>query len=212
MLDADDVWMPEKLSQQIAILSQLPDAVALYGTTRYWFGWTGLRADTRMDYVQPHHTRRWWGGRRWRSPGVVGPPDLLTGFLRGDYAVPSISSVMFRRAATLAVGGFEEDFVLYEDQTLLAKLCLEAPVFLAGECWDWYRQHAGSLSAREGGAAGARAARIRYLDWLAGYAARRTRGDAAFATALRLARGAARHLSVRRAAASLWRRALGGPL
>ena len=39
-LDADAVWLPHKLQQQIAILESIPQAAMLYGRTLRWYSWT----------------------------------------------------------------------------------------------------------------------------------------------------------------------------
>jgi glycosyltransferase involved in cell wall biosynthesis len=38
-LDADDVWLPHKLAEQVEILDMHPDICMLYGETEYWFSW-----------------------------------------------------------------------------------------------------------------------------------------------------------------------------
>src|SRR5689334_12493479 len=48
-LDADDVWLPRKLEEQVAILNAHPDAAMLYGRTQKWFGWTGDPEDIKKD-------------------------------------------------------------------------------------------------------------------------------------------------------------------
>jgi hypothetical protein len=44
-LDADDVWLPTKLAEQVALLAAYPAAMMLYGRTQLWFSWTGQPAD-----------------------------------------------------------------------------------------------------------------------------------------------------------------------
>ena len=181
-LDADDVWVPEKLARQVAILDDAPDVGWLYGTTRYWHGWTGGRRAKRRDHVKPHILHVTAG---LRCAGRVEPPHLLALYLSDAVAVPSISSVMCRRLLALEVNGFEESFLLYEDQTFVAKLCLAAPVILSDECWDLYRQHSDSLSARMRGSELARRSRQRFLEWLTEYVAHQNVGDPVLDRALR---------------------------
>ncbi|MHC5074529.1 MAG: glycosyltransferase family 2 protein, partial [Planctomycetota bacterium] len=40
-LDADDIWLPYKLEQQIPILVSHAQAGMLYGSSYYWYSWTG---------------------------------------------------------------------------------------------------------------------------------------------------------------------------
>src|SRR5262249_44847302 len=45
LLDADDIWLPEKLERQVAILEAHPEAGMVYGPTLVWYGWTGEPED-----------------------------------------------------------------------------------------------------------------------------------------------------------------------
>src|SRR5262245_51206234 len=40
LLDADDVWLPSKLEQQVAVLTEHPAAGMIYAPTQYWYSWT----------------------------------------------------------------------------------------------------------------------------------------------------------------------------
>src|SRR5262249_36292098 len=51
LLDADDVWLPHKLEQQVAILESQPEAGMVYGASQYWYGWTGVIEDAQRDFV-----------------------------------------------------------------------------------------------------------------------------------------------------------------
>ena len=52
-LDADDIWLPHKLEQQVPILDAQPKAAMLYGPTQHWFSWTGKFEDRENDYLTP---------------------------------------------------------------------------------------------------------------------------------------------------------------
>src|SRR4051812_18738530 len=45
LLDGDDVWLPTKLAEQVAILRQHPEADAVYGLTELWRSWAGTGRD-----------------------------------------------------------------------------------------------------------------------------------------------------------------------
>ncbi len=132
-LDADDVWLPEKLKQQVAILEAHAEAVMIYGRTRYWYSWTGKAEDTRRDLlIEPGV----------RPDSLISPPELLVGFLRQDLPVPCPSDIMVRRDKVIDVGGFEADFRrIFTDKVFYAKVCLRWPVYVSGKCWDRYRRH-----------------------------------------------------------------------
>ena len=191
-LDADDVWVPEKLERQVALLDQWRDAAMIYGRTRYWHGWTGVASDARRDFVQQHALYRRHSGPDALDNRLIAPPDLLAMYLRDEAAVPSASNIMVRRSTMLDVGGFEATFQLYEDQTLYAKICAVAPVFVAGEWWDSYRQHPDSMCATARGTDREAVSRLAYLEWLVEYLRRTGVRDAALWQALRRKRWMAR--------------------
>lgn len=159
-LDADDVWLPQKLAEQVAILESHPGAAMVYGPAEYWQGWTGNPADAERDFVQcvGAATTRLVSGRR-----------LLSQFVDREGTTPSPSGVLVRRAALDAVGGFEESFTgLYEDQAFYAKACLAHNAYVSDRVWYRYRQHENGACAAAARADKTREARMTYLRWLAG--------------------------------------------
>jgi glycosyltransferase involved in cell wall biosynthesis len=160
-LDADDVWLPAKLDEQVALLEAWPEAAMVYGATHWWYSWTGRLEDQGRDFVHPLGVP---------SNTLLGPPILLTHLLQNEGGSPCTCSILARREFVDKVGGFEETFRgLYEDQVFCAKICLRFPVVASNECWYLYRQHsdsACSVAARTGQAAGAR---LRFLTWLGAY-------------------------------------------
>jgi glycosyltransferase involved in cell wall biosynthesis len=50
-LDADDVWFPEKLEQQVTILESHSEAAMVYGPGQMWYSWTGNSEDIQRDFV-----------------------------------------------------------------------------------------------------------------------------------------------------------------
>jgi glycosyltransferase involved in cell wall biosynthesis len=52
VLDSDDVWEPEKLAEQVAILDTNPEVGLVVGTSRYWWSCAGDEA-TRSDRLMP---------------------------------------------------------------------------------------------------------------------------------------------------------------
>jgi glycosyltransferase involved in cell wall biosynthesis len=188
-LDADDVWLPHKLREQVAILDAHPQAAMLYGNTEYWFSWDRDSASTQHDRVPRLGIE---------SSTLVRPPALLSLFLRGRIAIPCTCSVILRRETLQTIGGFEEQFEhMYEDQVLYAKVCLQAPVYVSDTCWDRYRQHPNSMCAIQG-AGHERQSRQKYLEWLQGYLCQRKVSDAAIWQALREELWMVRHPAMRR--------------
>ena len=160
-LDADDVWLPGKLTAQLALAEEHPEAAMVYNRTQYWYSWTGAEADRPRDFTErlgvPSNT-------------LVAPPRLLTLILRGESPVPCTCSVLVRREVVERVGGFEERFLdLFTDQAFYAKVLLAMPVFAADGCWDRYRQHPAQSCATAERSGRIQAAHRAFLEWLETY-------------------------------------------
>jgi glycosyltransferase involved in cell wall biosynthesis len=161
LLDADDVWLPPKLQQQVAILESQREAAMVYGLSEYWYSWTGKPEDQHRDFVHdlgvPPDT-------------LIQPPTLITRFfLEQKAAIPNPTDILVRREAIAQVGGFDEGIPLYDDQSFYAKVCLRAPVFAASACWDRYRQHPKSTYSIAQQTGQEYSTRLFFLNWLAGY-------------------------------------------
>lgn len=164
LLDADDVWLPEKLARQVAILQSHPDVALVFGAPLYWFGWTGQPDDRSRDYVID---------LKIAPDRVYDPPALLIPYLQRLAPTPCPSDVLVRRSAAEAVGGFEAHFtgvnMVYEDQGFFSKLLLHAPAYASGETWDRYRQHPESCYAVSKASGGRELARHYFLRWFGDY-------------------------------------------
>ena len=160
-LDADDVWLPQKLEKQVAILESHPEAAMVYGNTLYWYSWTGRSEDIEHDYIPSLGVK---------LDSLIPPPSLFAGFFGNGVTIPCPCSVLVRRNIALEVDGFDESIQqLYEDQAFYAKIFLNRLVFAESGCWQKYRQHADSswhLSLQTGED---RAARLTFLNWLENY-------------------------------------------
>ena len=194
LLDSDDVWEPDKLARQVALLEAHPEAELVYGSPLYWFGWTGDPADVRRD----------WSPRTPVPAGtIVNPPELaLASHPLGPGSSPCPSDLCFRRGLVDRVGGFEESFrgiyALYEDQAFLAKVYLAAPVLVTGERWLRYRQHPQSCVSIVTGGGHAETVRRFFLEWLVGYLRAADVRDARVRRAAHRALRAVRHPTVSR--------------
>jgi glycosyltransferase involved in cell wall biosynthesis len=165
-LDADDVFLPQKLERQVAILDRHPDAVLVYGATEYWWSWShdgGRRPRDRRSKIGVPTER------------LYAPPELLVAYLRDPGIVPCICGLLARTSVVRDTGAFDEAIQnLYEDQVLIAKLLLAGPVYVESGCSERYRQHpdASSLRAIESGdyhPVRSNPARREYLEWLGDY-------------------------------------------
>jgi hypothetical protein len=164
-LDADDVWLPRKLEEQLALLDAHPEAVALYGRTLYWHGWTGDPEDALRDHDPELGVP---------TDRLVEPPIVLTRSLRGEAVLPCPCSLVARREVVERLGGFEDRFRrVFTDQVFYTKLLLAGPVYVSGRCWDRYRQQPGSSVLRAKREGDFETARVAYLEWARGYLAER---------------------------------------
>jgi glycosyltransferase involved in cell wall biosynthesis len=177
LLDADDVWLPRKLEEQVPLLNAHPEAGMVYGASQYWHSWRASPDGSQHDYVR----------RLGVQPDtLIRPPTLLTLSLKSRAPTPCPSDVLLRREIIEEVGGFEETFRgLYEDRAFFSKVYLRAPVFVAGQCWDRYRQHEASSSSAAKKTSQRHDARLFYLRWLETYLSKQGVNDTAVWQALR---------------------------
>jgi glycosyltransferase involved in cell wall biosynthesis len=160
-LDADDVWVSTKLREQVAILERNPNLALVFGLTRYWYSWLRTETATPDDFVVNRGVER---------AVTMAPPGFVARFLRGRIIVPSTSNTLMRRDAFVRCGGFEASFRgMYDDQAFLVKLGLGHSVAGVPTCWDSYRQHAASMTARAADLE--HEARGEFLTWVRHYCA-----------------------------------------
>ncbi|MDE2561261.1 MAG: glycosyltransferase family 2 protein [Sphingomonadales bacterium] len=152
-IDADDVWLPHKLSGQLAILEAHPEAGAVSGGLLYWRSWDGGRDETVPV------------GRR-RDCLIEPPEGVLTLYPLG-VAPASGMDVLVRSRVAAGIGGFEDCFRgLYEDQAFFAKLYLTTAVYLSRHVWLRYRQHEGNSVSRAHDEGTYSKARRKFFIWL----------------------------------------------
>lgn len=163
VLDSDDVWLPQKLAEQVMCMKAHPDAGLVYGRSEYWYDWPSESRHIGKNFVDI------------LAPGerLYQPPELLLLCSLGHLGQPPPSDFLLRREALLQIGGFEEAFdpqhQMYEDQALLAKIYLQWPVYVSTACWDRYRIHDSSLGAVSDAEGRSEATRRFYYRWLAKY-------------------------------------------
>jgi glycosyltransferase involved in cell wall biosynthesis len=128
LLDQDDVWLPQKLELQIALLTSSPRANLLF--TNY-INWDGLH-DLGPRYTKRHKF-----------------PDGDVSVNLARWCLFGASTVMIRRAATEELGGFDPKFHLSGDWDLWLRLAEKG--LLAKGVWEpqaRYRIWSGNESRR----------------------------------------------------------------
>jgi len=165
-LDADDVWLPDRLKKHVEVLESYPDAGMSIGPTLLWSSW-----NKKLPVSRP-----WLSGDMVAPLGVpVGRP-LAAPFLAKHYlfshgaGMPGICSLLVDREKLLDVGCFNEDFRgLYEDQVMLFKMFLNYTVIAIDDVLDYYRQHPESACQQGGAFKGDLEMRPVFLEWLQAY-------------------------------------------
>lgn len=166
LLDADDVWAPNKLTEQITLMESMPEVGMLYGRTEIWRSWADSEGDQQSDSffdlgVVPNT--------------LVQPPELLYLLLERLAQSPTTCNAIIRKTVIDEVGDFDENYHdICEDLIFFAKIELAYPVFIADNVWARYRQHPDSSMAPFS-QTGARGRRLRYtvglkfLEWVENY-------------------------------------------
>lgn len=190
-LDSDDIWLPEKLERQVAILTDHPEAGMVYGAAQYWYSWTGNLDDEARDFIP---------GLGVSPDTLVSPPTLLKALLQSQVATST--ACLARREIMRELGGYEESFRgLFEDQVFFAKVSIRAPVFVSSECWYKYRKHDDSHCTLTERAGKHHAERLVFLDWLETYSAEHAIHDPELRLAIKQERRKSRHPSLSRMSA-----------
>lgn len=123
-LDADDVWLPEKLAVQVHALERHPEAGMVCGSMY------------RIDVE----------GRPLPGPKPSIPPgETPIEMLERGTALPSTWIV--RRSCFEAIGGFDAHLTAMEDYEFALRAAAHSPVICLPEVLVNYRMHTGSMSS-----------------------------------------------------------------
>jgi glycosyltransferase involved in cell wall biosynthesis len=115
-LDADDLWVAEKLSEQVALLEACPKASLAFANMRLVSQESGHEPSMFEKY---HLTANFFGHDRL----VVDAPAKLV----WSNFIPT-STVIVRKQALVDAGGFDEAFRKAEDWDLWLRMALHAPI------------------------------------------------------------------------------------
>ncbi len=125
-IDADDLWLPNKLERQMQELVENPRADLCYTARVHFIETDGVKKMGSTVHVPP-------------------PEGIRKALFRNTVFMPS--SVLMRRSAFLASGGFDTSFRILEDWDLWMRLEKAGTEFVA--CEDpmlLYRVHANNTS------------------------------------------------------------------
>lgn len=113
-LDADDVWLPEKLEKQWARIASEPGASLVFCASE--------------ELLQDGKSL----GDTFRGRPVVSGPDAWKALLKSNFV--TTPTVMASRALLLHLGGFDETLEVGEDQDMWIRLGLVGPIAYVPDC------------------------------------------------------------------------------
>jgi glycosyltransferase involved in cell wall biosynthesis len=159
-LDADDVWLPNKLSHQTGIFKRNPGVTVVLEASLYWNSWT---TQTKPDVMIPVGVKE----------GTYQPPKLMLQlYPLANGSAPCPSGIMVQRSV-LDRCEFEDSFKgiyqMYEDQAFLCKVYLREMVYVSSACHNKYRQRPSSLVSSVVDSGKYHMVRKYYLQWFDGY-------------------------------------------
>jgi glycosyltransferase involved in cell wall biosynthesis len=161
-LDADDIYLPEKINAQLKLLNINPEADMVMEATLYWYNWNNPLQGNPVIPIGATENQ------------LYHPPALMLAlYPLGNGQAPCTSSFMARKKAVEKVGGFESSFTgpmqLYEDQGFFSKMYLTSTIFISAECHSQYRQRQESIVYRVKREGHYQKVRKFYLRWLQQY-------------------------------------------
>lgn len=159
-LDADDVWLPDKLRSQLDIFRNHPEVTVALEASLYWHSWKDRKQSDTLIPVGA-------------AEGVYRAPQLMLAlYPLGKGAASCVSGMMVQRAV-LRRFVFEELFrgilQMYEDQAFLCKVYLKETVYVSAACHNKYRQRPSSLVAAVHESGNYHRVRSYFLYWFRDY-------------------------------------------
>lgn len=162
LLDADDVWLPEKMEHQVSVALKFPQLAMICEASEYWSSWFD---SNKRDVIVPVGAPQ---------DVVIPPPQAAVAlYPLGKGAAPCPCSVMIRKDKALLYGAFEEQFkgkyALYEDQAFFIKIYLHESIYVSSKALDRYRQRGDSIMSTADADNNYHEVRYFYLNWLQQY-------------------------------------------
>jgi len=158
-LDADDYFLPSKISEQVSYFIKYPEISMAAEASIYWYDWMDGDHQNQMIKVGSENDK------------VIEPPQLMLDLYplaKGNAPCPC--SLMVRKGLMEKIGGFEasfnKEYQLYEDQALLAKIYLTEKVYISSNANNLYRQRPDSIVYKAQSHGNYHRVRVFFLLWL----------------------------------------------
>jgi len=143
-LDADDVWLPGSLATRFAALHRFPDATLIAADFQVWYPDT---AKVEAQFFETHPRPALVLAEAFRSKQ---PTKLHRPYREAFHTTFMHScSLLVKRDAFWAVGGYEESLRFKEDEHLWIKLSQRNDLVFVPHSTFLYRQHSASMTAEE---------------------------------------------------------------
>jgi len=128
-LDADDLWTPDKLARQVSLLQQFPEAA---------FAFADMRLISQENRTEPSMFEKYCLNEEFfgHPSRVINAPAKLV----WSNFIPT-STVLVRKRAVQAAGGFDVAFRKCEDWDLWLRMALRAPIVYSPELLMLKRMH-----------------------------------------------------------------------
>jgi glycosyltransferase involved in cell wall biosynthesis len=139
-LDADDVYLPERLQRHVEILDRIAGIDMVQSELIHWYSWESIKQRRDDDYVRP-----------FLGVGdcILDPPQGLMLAIAVPLYSAGICNITVRTRVAIALGGFEPQFrAMYEDQVFLSKLYLNNATYVLQAYLARYRRHSRSWVRR----------------------------------------------------------------
>lgn len=157
-LDADDVYLNNRLEKAIKIFIKYPEIGSVISATKYWYSWD--QEPEQKDFIQTLEIQE----------GVYFPPELLKLFLTKKAAVPCMGGLTVKKELITSSCWFEDEFTgMYDDHVFYSKLILNSEVFVDNNFYDLYRQHNNSCYSVSKSTNTVYQFEDKYLRWLSIY-------------------------------------------
>ncbi|MDQ6890481.1 MAG: glycosyltransferase family 2 protein, partial [Bacteroidota bacterium] len=158
-LDADDIWLPQYLPNQVEIFRQHPACAMICEATEYWYNWNNAEYGNTVIAIGAS-----------QDTVYSAPQLMLTLYPLGDGAAPCMCGVIIKKNVLEKYGGFDDSFKgMYEDQVFLSKIYLNENIFISSACNNRYRQRPDSLIGKSFDNGNYYNVRKRFLVWLKKY-------------------------------------------